>query len=132
MLRPLVGTLLLAGLVGTAAGVGLGLTQQRPQQRQQQRQQRRQPQQPQPFMVAALSAFGASETIARAELFIDEELPPVTVALTIDHAAVAADLGQPLRATTLTIFATAQANPSNSHPPPHTHTHAHFDFPGCL
>ena len=57
-----------------------------------------------PFLVARQSAFGVAEPVERVNLYIEQNLEGVSVAITLDHEQIAADLGLELRPTTVTIF----------------------------
>jgi uncharacterized protein (DUF302 family) len=57
-----------------------------------------------PFLVTHESDASVEVTIQRVLDYIDEELPPVNVAVTVNHSAAAAGVGLELRATTVTVF----------------------------
>jgi uncharacterized protein (DUF302 family) len=57
-----------------------------------------------PFLVLHASDANVEVTIQRVIDYIEEELPPVNVAATVNHSAAAAGVGLELRATTVTIF----------------------------
>jgi uncharacterized protein (DUF302 family) len=56
------------------------------------------------FMTARRSIFPCEEALRRAADYIEEELPPVSVVATVDHASLAGEFGLELRSTMLLTF----------------------------
>jgi uncharacterized protein (DUF302 family) len=61
-----------------------------------------------PFLIARVSQFDVAGSIDRVVSYIESELPPVNVEITVDHQAAAAAAGLQLDPTTVVVF----GNPS--------------------